>query len=355
VSRSEANGASATTAVAFVASAKSALGKLQRVTNVAAAMRARRPPVSVDLVTNSALGAEWARRSALYRDIAFVDGGEMAACLSLRKPGAVVVGSIVVPGLEHVDTPLCLILREVIPSELARFRLPGGRRWDLVIVPNPADEWLPDPDLVPAKRLEAVGWIYRRPVASPRGNPSPPGGDRQPVPQRTVLVSSGGGSADRERAALTEEIARLLDGLRESAGAPLRILQARGPFVRRAWMIPGVDEVIEPGVDLHNLFSEVDLVISTAGYNSVLELACTDVPVLLVPIGRYSDDQYKRAKQWGERVGMRYDPRSPERAVQWMASVVDGRLRRAPFDPGPSGAVASAELIEELLRAHCPR
>ena len=126
-------------------------------------------------------------------------------------------------------------------------------------------------------------------------------------------------------------------------------MHAVGPNARRGWSIPAVDETIEPGPTLHNLFTQADLIISTAGYNSVLELACTDVPVLFMPIGRYSDDQYKRARQWGPRVGLCYDRADRDRAIEWMADVTDQRLRRAPVDLGPSGAPACAALIEALL------
>ena len=338
--------------IAFAASAKSALGQLQRVTNVAAAVHARHPGIPVDLVTTSPLGADWARRSPVYRDVTVMDTRAMAERLSLMSPGAVVVGSMAVPGLEKVDAPLCLILREVIASELQRFRLAGGRPWDLVVVPNPTDGWLPDSHVISARRLEAVGWIYRRPGGPESGHPRPADvSARKP----TVLVTSGGGTADHERGVLTETLARLIESLRRSARTPFSTVQARGPFVRDAWMIPGVDEVIEPGIDLHHLFSRVDLVISTAGYNSVLELACTDVPTLLVPIGRYTDDQYKRAGQWGPRIGRCYEPQRHDSAVEWLASVLDGRQRRPPVDLGESGAFAAATLIEELVRAHCPR
>ncbi len=90
----------------------------------------------------------------------------------------------------------------------------------------------------------------------------------------------------------------------------------------------GVDEILKPGPELHNLFSKVDLVISAAGYNTVLELACTDVPVLLVPVPRYTDDQEKRARLWGKGLGMCYFPDQKEISVQWMTEVLEKRSRR---------------------------
>ena len=335
--------------VAFCAASRLALGNLQRATNVAAALAERRPEIALRLLTNSARGAEWATQSAIFREVAVADRTAMSASLERMKPAAVVVGAFVVPDLETIDAPLCLILREVIPAKLAGFRLKGGRPWDLVIAPNPAADWVPDPDVVAARRFEAVGWIYRRPDPSRPGNTAGNGRFTPVSGRATVLVASGGGSGDDEHDALTEEIAGLIAGLRRSAVTPLSVVQARGPNAQQGWSIPGVDETIEPGPELHNLFARADLVISTAGYNSVLEIACTDVPALLVPIGRYSDDQYKRAQEWGPRVGRCYEPGDREQAIQWMVGVVDGRSRRTPYDPGPSGASACAALIEELL------
>jgi UDP:flavonoid glycosyltransferase YjiC (YdhE family) len=235
-----------------------------------------------------------------------------------------------------------------MPAKLAGFRLPNSRLWDIVIVPNPAADWMPDPDIVGASRVEAVGWIYRRPSDPAPALPAGTGAaDSRARP--LVLVTSGGGSGDDEHDSLTREIALLLARLRQSSRVPIDVVHTRGPNARSEWSIPGADRVVEPGPALHNLFEEADLVISTAGYNSVLELACSDVPVLLMPIGRYSDDQHKRARQWGPRLGLCYEPDDRERAVQWMAAVTEERRRRPRVDLPASGAGACAALIERLL------
>lgn len=332
--------------LAFCAASKLALGNFQRVTNIAAALAERRPDIPLALLTNSGRGADWARRTALYHDVSVADRRTMAARLRQDPPGAVAVSTMAVPDLEAVDAPLCLILREVMPAKLAGFRLGKGRQWDLVIVPNPAGEWLPDAETVGAKRTEAVGWIYRLPAHATRAasDGAAPRSDRP-----LVLVTSGGGSGDDEHDPLTAEIAHLLGRLRHASGADLEIVHARGPNARPGWSIPGADRTIEPGPALHDLFAEADLVVSTAGYNSVLELACTDVPVLLLPIGRYSDDQHKRARQWGPRLGLCHDPERREDTIRWMAGILDVRRRRPAVDLGPSGAGACAALLEGLL------
>jgi predicted glycosyltransferase len=334
--------------VVFCAAARLALGNFQRVTNVATALAERRAEIPRRLLTNSARGAELGRQTGVFGEVAVADRTAMAAALEHAPPGVVVASTMAVPGLERVDAPLCLILREVTPSKLAGFRLSNGRPWDLVVVPNPATEWMPDAEAVGAKRVEAVGWIYRRPSPAIATN----GLDdtaAAPSARPLVLVTAGGGSGDDEHDALTEEIARLLADLRKSSNVPLEIVHARGPNARPEWTIPGADRTIEPGPALHNLFGRADLVISTAGYNSVLELACTDVPVLLMPIGRYSDDQHKRARQWGPRLGFCHEADHPERAVRWMTGVVEARQRRPRVDLAASGAGACAALIERLL------
>jgi hypothetical protein len=333
--------------VFFLAASKLALGNFQRVTNVAAALRISRPDLPLSLMTNSERGADWARTTRVYEEVIVDDRSRAAARLRDSVPRAVVVSTMVVPAIETVAAPLCLILREVLPAKVDGFRLPNGRLWDMVVVPNPAHEWLPDADVLGARRVEAVGWIYRTPAPPPRAQGGlEPATDRRPQ----VLVTAGGGSGDDEHDALTSEIARLIARLRVRSAVGFDVVHARGPNARPGWTIPGVDRTLEPGPDLHNQFARADLIISTAGYNSVLELACTDVPVLLTPIGRYSDDQYKRARDWGVRLGLCHDANAIDRSVDWAADILDRRIRRSPVDLGPSGAAACAALIAGLVR-----
>jgi predicted glycosyltransferase len=274
------------------------------------------------------------------------DRADITAELNHAPPRAVVISTMAVPDVQTVDAPLCLILREVLPSKLAGFRLANGRLWDLVIVPNPADEWMPDLHVIGARRVEPVGWIYRRP-GTPTSQLFAPADGSTRTPH--VLVTSGGGSGDDEHAELTEALSELIARLRRASPSPIDVVHVRGPNSRAGWSIPGADRTIEPGSTLHNMFGRADLVVSTAGYNSVLELACTDVPVLLLPIGRYSDDQHKRARLWGPRLGLCYDTAQPNAAVEWMTGVLERRSRRPPVDLGASGAGACAALIESVL------
>jgi len=280
----------------------------------------------------------------LFRRTEVAPRQEMAHRLLVSEHGPVVVDTAVLPGLHAVAGPLCLILRETVPERLWAFKLEDGRPWDLLILPQPAGEWCPDPDLVPARRVEAVGYIYRRPrVRYQRG------GSGAPIsgpPQ--VLIASGGGGSGSTASAFAQEVGRLLVGLREVMRTPVLIVQALGPRGTEQTGVPGADAIWRPGADLHDTFAGADLVISSVGYNSVLELACTDVPVLLVPIMRTYDDQEKRGRFWGKHLGLCHHAQEPERSVRWMSAVLGERRRRRPVELGPSGGARCAALLAEL-------
>ncbi|MEZ5912487.1 MAG: glycosyltransferase [Paracoccaceae bacterium] len=139
---------------------------------------------------------------------------------------------------------------------------------------------------------------------------------------------------------------RLIADTRARAGRVFPVRQALGPRAAGA-RLDGVDEVFDPGSGLNRVFRAADLVISTAGYNSVLELATTDTPALLMPIPRSLDDQAARARLWGPRLGHGYEPTAHGQAVHWLAGQIACPCRRAPVDLGTDGAARAAELILE--------
>lgn len=159
---------------------------------------------------------------------------------------------------------------------------------------------------------------------------------------------SGGGGNDLTARVFRDQVGRLLAALRGELGAPLEVVQALGPRAPDEAAITGSDAVWRPGPDLHEAFARADRVISTVGYNAVLELAGTDVPVLLVPIARTYDDQAKRARLWQDRLGLCHRATEPERSVRWMCAMLAERRRRRPVDLGPSGATRCASLLAEL-------
>lgn len=325
--------------ITFCATGKTGLGHLRRVTNIAAALAARAPHRPLALLTNAALGGLDDDEARLYRAIASEPRDEMARSLRTRGCALAVVDTAVLPDLHELDAPLCLVLRETVPDRLARFRLERGRPWDLVLIPNPAAHWMPAPGTVPARRVEAAGWIYRDGGAAPGARGT----------TRSVLVASGGGGSGDTAAAFRERVGALLAAVRTGVREPVEIVQALGPRAGEDARVPGVDTVIRPGARLHECFAAHDVVISTAGYNSVLELACTDVPTLLLPVERTYDDQDKRTREWGAVLGLDHRDDDPGRTVRWMSRVLAARERRAPAPLGPSGAGRCAELIEGLL------
>ena len=333
--------------ITFCATGRTGLGHLRRVTNVAWALRARRPRIPIALLTNGWPNGLSDEEIALYSRIEMAPRPAMAERHLSKDAGPVVVDTAVLPKLHTVDAPLCLILRETVPGKLRLFRLEGGRPWDLVILPHPAGEWTLDADLVPARRIEAVGWIYRRPARRKVEETDEDGRNGVFAGRPTLLIASGGGGQAAD--AFRNEVGRLIGQLRAMVRKPVTVIQAVGPHAPKAWRIPGIDAVIRPGARLHDVFVRADLIVSTAGYNAVLELACTDVPTLLVPRARTFDDQEKRARQWGKRIGFCHTPSNPRRSVRWMAEILDGGVRRPPVKLGPSGALACATLIEGLL------
>lgn len=105
---------------------------------------------------------------------------------------------------------------------------------------------------------------------------------------------------------------------------------------------------MDPGGALNELFLDADAVISTAGYNSVLELATTDTPALLVPIPRSIDDQEARARSWAAALGAWLNADSPGEAAEWLRRTLIERQRRLPVDLGPSGEDKAARAILDL-------
>ena len=297
------------------------------------------PDSSVGLCTNAPVVGLAEDERAGYDFLIVAERPAMAGQLMASGTGIIVVDTAALPGLRALPGPLCLILRETIATRLDRFRLANGRPWDLLLVPNPPDWWLPPLEAVPARTVEAVGWIYRRPsachgVAADARKRSP-----------TILVSSGGGGAAAR--GFRDTVDPLIMPLRKAVNDPFTVVQVLGPRAPDVARLRSADRFLSPGPELHEYFANADLVVSTVGYNSVLELACTDVPVLMIPVARSIDDQAQRAQRWARQLGRHLDA-DMVGVVSWMAGVLNGRKRRAAVDLGPSGASRAAELILEL-------
>ena len=321
----------------MLATGRSGLGHLRRVTNIAMALPPHAPPLI--LLSNAGLAGLEAAEAGRFAHAELVERAQMSARAAALGAGLVVVDTAVIPDLAGVRAPLALILRESPAGELARFRLDGHRAWDLVLVPNPSDWWSPAPAAVGARRVAAVGWIYR--PAPQRG---PTGGHPR------LLVASGGGGTVETATHFRAAVEPFVAALRHRMQAPVEVVQAMGPRAPQAGLLASADRTVDPGARLHDWFADADLVVTTAGYNSTLELALLDVPVLFVPIGRTYDDQAERARRWAPALGGLLDPGDLATSVDWAASVLMARRRRPPAPLGPSGAAAAARLLLDLVR-----
>ncbi|NIA69669.1 hypothetical protein HBA54_13790 [Pelagibius litoralis] len=263
----------------------------------------------------------------------------MTGRLAGESVTAIVVDTAIVPRLNSRDEPLVLILREMPEDRVEAFRLPGERPWDLVIVPNPEDHWMPKLGQGFARNVATVGWIYRRPAAVPR---------RAGAVPRLLIATGGGGKAD-EAAVLRGQLDTIIASLRTGTACPFTVEQALATRAPTQARLCGADRVFDPGTALNDCFAAADIVVSTAGYNSVLELAMTETPTMLVPMARSIDDQVERAKAWGPRVGCFLDPAVPEAALEWLRQQIEVPVRRPPVDLGPSGGAEAARRILALL------
>ena len=341
----------------FCATGKSGLGHLRRVVNVAKALRDTRSRLNLALLTNAPVEDLAAQGLEIYAQVQRAERADMASRLKSFQ-GPIVVDTAVVPGLQSCPGPLCLILRETRAQNLGQFRLEGGRPWDLILVPNPKDHWSPDPEQLPARKIVHTGWIYRSTAGTDNAGgpqetaPKSGAGPALPFPAShlpTVLVASGGGGKDETARSFRAEVDGLLARLRDLCGREFRVVQALGPLAPANAQLDQADLVFDPGGHLNETFDHADLAISTCGYNSVLELACSRTPTLLMPIARSIDDQALRARNWGPLLGHCHEQDAPEASLAWMARLLAQPMRRPAVPLPPSGAGIAAACLGALL------
>jgi predicted glycosyltransferase len=325
----------------FCATGKSGLGHLRRVTNIASALHQLDPSLKLVLVTNSTVAGLSKDEYSLFARVDVAERKNMASFLEEATNVPVIVDTAIVPGLEHHAGPICLILRETVAGRVHEFNLGNDRAWDLVCVPNPETHWLPPASEIRAKAIYATGWIMRatKTATALRDASLPP----------RLLVASGGGGTSETARAFSAIVEKLVENIRTEMGIPFHVTQIAGPRMAAEHKLKSADAFLDPGSKLNELFGTFDAVISTAGYNSVLELAVLDVPVLLVPISRSLDDQTLRAQQWASLMGHAYVEQSPKVAAHWLSSVLMTRSRRTAVRIDDAGALNCAKLIRGLL------
>jgi hypothetical protein len=281
---------------------------------------------------------------SLFDTIEVLEKEAMSSWLAEAPAGPVVVDTCTIPRLAFVADPLCLVLRETTAERIGDFRLDAGRRWDAIIVPSPASHWRFDPAALPAGRIAHVNWIVRPTEAALAGHALLPASE---APR--LVVATGGGGTTATAAVLKDLVDPVLAGVKSSV-PHVDIIQVAGPRLPVAGRMAHADRLVDVGSRLNEVFAQADAVITTVGYNSVLELAGLTTPTLLVPIDRTFDDQARRAAQWAERLGLAHDDQVPTRSVSWLVSILSQRQRRAAVALGPSGCTAAAELILDLAR-----
>jgi streptomycin 6-kinase len=325
--------------VKFCVTSRSGLGHVRRICNIVEELRAFNASLDTVLLTNSPVAELSPSDASSFGDIRVLAKDDMAAALACLPRGPVVVDTAVVDRLGFLADPLCLVLRETVGARLPAFRLEAGRQWDQVIVPAPTSDWTVDAAEIGARAVGNVGWIYRsRPVGT--GIVLPPKGAHP-----RVLVATGGGGTAVTAASLRATIDGVLSSLRGLL-PEVEILQVAGPLLPAEGRLAEANRLIDVGSRLNEAFAEADAVVSTVGYNSILELAVVDTPSLLVPIARTFDDQRARAERWGPALGLSHSDSIASAA--WLFGVLTTRSRRPAMALPPSGAREAAGLIGAL-------
>ncbi len=335
--------------MAFCASARTGLGHLRRIGNIAGQIRRIAPQIELVLITNAPPAAlDDDELAHCFAHSLQAERCDMARTAAMLDADAVVVDTAVLPDLELLPQTLALVLRETVEERVGAFRLPAGRLWDLVLVAEPSERWTVSPSAIGAARVENVGWIYRQPV----GGLTP---FERCDNQKIVLVAAGGGGAAAGADALKAEIETVLDRVLEGAAQRPLVLQVLGPRAQASARLRNADAQIDVGAHLNAAFAAADVVVSTSGYNSVLELAATTTPAVLVSVPRTYDDQSARAESWGEAIGLPHRSGDPLRTARWMTHVLNAGYRRNPAILERSGDLTAAHALVELMgqaRAH---
>jgi hypothetical protein len=326
--------------VAFCATSRSGIGHLRRIASIARAIRQEAPQTELALITNATIAGLPEDDLALFCRRFVTDRAEMAT-LALRLSTKVFIADTMLPPGAMGGRCKCgLILREMPADRIERLQPEDGRPWDLVIVPNPSSHWMPSLPAAFTRSILTTGWIYRLPNVAKKNTGR--------MPQ--LLLATGGGGTHETALALAQTIGALVDSVRAAATTEFEVVQALGPRAGIEARIAQADRTIDPGGDLNQFFADADAVVSTSGYNSVLELAITSTPAVLVCIPRTLDDQTARARIWGPKIGRFFDGNNVEEVAAWLSGVLASLGRRSPVDIGPSGAPAAARAILELLR-----
>ena len=334
---------STTVPIRFCATGKKGIGHLRRVTNIAKVLYLRGYK-NLELYTNASVAGLSSAERDIYARVVVCPKAEFTHELSLHGCGPVVVDTAIVEGLDTIDAPLILILRETVENKVDQFRLPSGRLWDQVLIPNPADHWNVEPDTVGAKRVGHVGWIYRSGANSDETIASASVTPHQPA-SRTIVVASGGGG--HVNTGYQATVNAIIEQTRLAVKNEAYFVVAKGPRASTNQLFKSADESRDFGSDLHSAFVSADVVVSTAGYNSVMEIASSTTPALLIPVDTTFDDQLARTERWGPMLGHCHS--TIETSSDWLIDLIKHYHRRPSIELGLSGAARAADHVQSFL------
>jgi len=217
------------------------------------------------------------------------------------------------------------MLRETVENKIKQFQFQSGRLWEQVLIPNPADHWSVDREIIGAKCVDHVGWIYRSGMDTDTALQADM---EERVPGRTncrtVLVATGGGghvNSDYQKV-----VNAIIEKTRLVLNDSVYFVVARGPRAATSQLFESANEVTDVGSELHSAFVNVDAVISTAGYNSVMEIASSTTPALLIPVRTTFDDQRARTQGWGPKLGHCHS--TIEASSNWLVNLIRDYQRR---------------------------
>lgn len=326
--------------IAFLGTSRSGLGHLRRIATIARCLSERAPKLRLSLVSNAQPAGLAAADLEAFSTVSVCDRPDMVNLLSHSNVDLAVLDTLRLNGIAAFKGLTTLILRETPDHCLDDFRRDDGRPWDGVILPNAEKHWAPAIGTDFAHKVSTTGWIVR------------PTGIRRPAePTAGFVLATGGGGTSRTRAQLYPLLESVIAQARLLTRRSIHLRQALGPRADGE-ALSCADEIFDPGSELHSVFRAADLVISTAGYNSVLELATTDTPAMIASIPRSLDDQTQRVRQWGAKLGFGLTSGNIEQAALWLAHQVDQPRRRAPVDLGTDGAQRASDLLLEMLCTH---
>ena len=331
--------------VSFCVTSKSGLGHLARIHHIAHAMRNDADFGTLSLVSNAEFPDDifHGRQKGLdlFNEVRISEKCHFTSTLTELRSHVVVIDTAVVPMMDQITVPKVLVMRETRKERLPLFAQTPEKGWDLIIVPNPPDHWSPDRRLLPAHSIQHVGWIYDDSAVTPECHK----GD---VQTKILLCAGGGGNS--EWLEWEPRLRQLINNVSMELEYKLHVTQLLGPRASTSARFDWCDEAISSIADLASRIEHYDLIITAAGYNTVLELARCTSPALLIALNRTYDDQHSRAEQWAIKLGYLFDPEDIPGATAWCAEVLDGRGRRDRVQLGASGATSAAALIRQVTQ-----